>query len=476
MSPSEHPLEFLFHPRSIAVAGASTTPGPGAGFVMGLKDAGYEGDLYPVNPKADEIQGLKCYPRLLDVPGDVDYVISSVPAAVVPELIEDCGEKNVQAIHFFTSGFRETGDEERKDLEQQILRRARELDIRVVGPNCLGLYSPEAHLTFSPELPKEPGPIAMISQSGANASDFCRTGAARGLRYSKVISYGNAVDLDESDFLEYCAQDAATEIIAAYIEGVKDGRRFLAALRQAAASKPVIVLKGGRTEAGGRATFSHTGSLAGGLHVFDAACRQAGAIRVDSMDELIDCATAFRFIKKLAGPGTGIVGVGGGNSVLAADAVDATGLKVPPLPEATQSALAEFTPVAGTSVRNPVDTNVGFGPDGERLMRETLRHVAEARNIDVIFYQAAVGWGPRRGDKFDPVEHAKRTAISTGDVFATLDVPAALIVRSAQTSEAMEAILAFQQEAASRELAVFPSVARAAKALRHLLDWQSSRE
>jgi acyl-CoA synthetase (NDP forming) len=378
MAADPHPLEFLFRPRSIAVVGASSSAGMGAGFLMALKEAGFSGELYPVNPKAERILDLRCYPRLREVPGEVDYVISSVPSAVVRDLVEDCAAKGVKAIHFFTAGFRETGDAGRTELEQEILRRTRELGLRVIGPNCMGLYCPEAGLSFMPGLSGEPGGVAMVTQSGANAGDFCRSGAVRGLRFSKVMSYGNGLDLDESDFLDYCAQDEATEIIAAYIEGLKDGRRFLAALRRAAAAKPVLILKGGRTEAGGRATVSHTGSLAGEMRVFDGACRQAGALRVEGMEELVDCAVAFRFVPRLAGARVGIVGIGGGNSVLAADAVAAAGLEVPPLPEETQRELAAFTPVAGTSVRNPVDTNVGFGPEGERLMRETLRLVAPA--------------------------------------------------------------------------------------------------
>ncbi len=473
MSRSSHPLEFLFHPRSIAIAGASTSPGPGSGFLGAMVAGGYEGKLYPVNPKADEIQGLKCYPRLRDVPGTVDYVISSVPASVVPELIEDCGEKRVKAIHFFTAGFSETGDEERTQLEAHIVRRTKELGIRVIGPNCMGLYCPATRLAMMPEMPKEPGPIALISQSGANAGDFCRTGAVHGLRFSKVISYGNAADLDESDFFEYCAEDPSTEIITSYIEGVKDGQRFLAALRLAAAAKPVIILKGGRTEAGGRATISHTGSLAGGLEIFDAACRQAGAVRVDDMEEFIDCTVAFRFLKRLSGPGVGIVGVGGGHSVLSADAVASAGLKVPPLPEATQRALAEFTPVAGTSVRNPVDTNVAFGPEGERLQAETLRLVAEAPEIDVILLQAAVGWGPPRAADFDPAEQARRLAASTAEAMVRFKKPVAFVLRPAMAKEATEAVFAFQEEAAARGLATFVSVSRAAQALRRVLDWQA---
>ena len=477
MTENDHPLEFLFHPRSIAVVGASTSQGPGGGFIMALQEMGFSGELYPVNPKADEIQGLKCYPRLLDVPGDVDYVISSVPTSVVPQLIEDCGAKGVKALHFFTAGFSETGDEERAELERKVLSRVRELGMRAIGPNCMGLYSPESGLSFMPGMPTEPGPVGLVSQSGANAGDFCRTGGARGLRYSKAISYGNGAGLDESDFLEYLAQDSKTKVIAAYIEGVKDGQRFLAALRTAAA-KPVVILKGGRTSAGGRATLSHTGSLAGALQVFDAACRQAGAVRVDDIDELVDTVAAFRFVGSLAGPRVAIVGVGGGHSVLAADDVVAAGLEVPPFPDETQRQLAEFTPIAGTSVRNPVDTTVGFGPDGPHLMRETLRLVAEAPNIDLILYQTAIGWGPSRrgGGGPDPVEQARQIAVSTGEAMAEFGKPVVALMRPPLTVEAMEATVAFQEEASAHGLATFPSVSRAARALRHVLDWQAGRQ
>lgn len=476
---SEHPLEQLFHPRSVAVVGASTTQGPGGGFVTAIQEMGYQGALYPVNPKAEEIQGLKCYPSLLDVPGEVDYVISSVPARIVPQLVEDSAAKGAKAVHFFTAGFSETGEADRAGMEAHLLARARELGLRLIGPNCMGLYCPESGLSFMPGMPKEPGPVGMLSQSGANAGDVCRTGGVRGLRFSKAISYGNALQLGESDFLDYLAQDVKTEIIVGYIEGVKDGQRFLRALRAAASAKPVIILKGGQTEAGSRATASHTASLAGALEIFDAACRQAGALRVDDIDELIDTAVAFRFVKELAGPRVAIVGVGGGHSVLAADAAATQGLQVPALPEETQRALAEFTPVAGTSVRNPVDTNVGFGPEGPRLMRETLRLVAEAANIDAIIYQAAVGWGPsRRGGDGGPdqVEYARQLATLAGESMAGFGKPIAVQLRPALTAEAMEATVAFQEEAAAQGLATFPSIGSAAGALRRLLDWQRMQE
>ena len=276
-------LDYMFHPRSVAIVGASTHEGPGS-FLSAIQEMKFSGDLYPVNPKAEEIQGLKCYPRLTEIPGDVDHVISSVPLRFVEELVEDCGVKHVKVLHFFTAGFSETGDEEATALEARVLARAREFGIRVIGPNCMGLYAPSGGLSFMPGLPPEPGPVAMLSQSGANAGEFCRTASARGLRYSKVVSYGNGTDVRESELLEYVAEDPDTTVIASYIEGLTDGQHFIRALRKTTAAKPVVILKGGRTEAGTRAANSHTGSLAGSLQIFDAAVRQAGAIRVDRME------------------------------------------------------------------------------------------------------------------------------------------------------------------------------------------------
>ncbi len=468
-------LDYLFHPRSVAVVGASTSLGPGS-FVEAIQQMGFKGDLYPVNPKAQEINGLKCYPSLGDVPGDVDYVISSVPLRFVEQLVEDAGRKGVKVIHFFTAGFSETGDEDAAALEARILARAKELGMRVIGPNCMGLYVPESGLSFMPFLPAEPGDIALLSQSGANAGEFCRSGSVRGLRYSKVVSYGNGSDVRESELLEYVAEDPATSVIACYIEGIRDGAHFMRALRKAAAAKPVIILKGGRTEAGTRAVNSHTGSLAGSLQIFDAAVRQAGAIRVDRMEELIDSVVAARFLRGLRGPRAGIVGGGGGHSVLASDEVGAAGLQMPALPEPTQQQLRDFTPAAGTSVRNPVDTSVGMGPDGNKAMLDTIRIVASAPNIDYVIYHTTWGWGPMRPGMPDFVAMAREQATKLGELSRETGKPIIGVARHPTSANGMEATLVFLEDAAAGGLATFSSVQSAALAIVRLLGWQSRRE
>ncbi len=468
-------LDYMFHPRSIAVPGASTQEGPGS-FISAIKEMGFQGDLYPVNPKATEIAGLKCYPRLTEIPGDIDHVISSVPLRFVEELVEDCGAKHVKVLHFFTAGFSETGDPDAAALETRVLARAKELGMRVVGPNCMGLYVPRGGLSFMPFLPTEPGPVALLSQSGANAGEFCRTGAVRGLRYSKVVSYGNGSDVRESELLEYLAEDPETEVIACYIEGLSDGPHFMRALRKASAVKPVVILKGGRTEAGTRAANSHTGSLAGSLQIFDAAVRQAGAIRVERMDELVDSVVAFKNLRGLRGPRAGIVGGGGGYSVLASDEIGAAGLQMPVLPDDIQQKLHDFTPTAGTSVRNPVDTSVGWGPDGLKPMLDTIRIVAEAPNVDFILYHTSWGWGPNRAGMPDIVEVARTQGEKLGELAKESGKPIVCVARVPTSDVGMGATLAFQEACAAGGLATFSSVQAASLALTRLFAWQSRRE
>jgi acyl-CoA synthetase (NDP forming) len=443
-------------------------------FVPAIVQMGFAGPVYPVNPRYQEIHGLKCYPRLLDVPGDVDYVISSVPAAVVPQLVEESGRKGVRAIHFFTAGFSETGEEERAELEENVIERAKALGIRVIGPNCMGLYVPEAGLAFSGGFPREKGTVALVSQSGANASEFVSSGAQRGLRYSKVISYGNAADLCEADFFDYLAGDPDTEVIASYIEGVRDGRRFVAALKKAARAKPVAILKGGRTEAGGRATRSHTASLAGPIAVFDGLCRQAGAVRVESMEELVDMAIAFRTIGRLPGPRAGVIVGGGGRSVLTADEVNSEGLEVPPLTEETQRQLREFTPIAGTSIRNPVDTMAGWGGNQEE-MRRTLEIVAGAPNLDFVLYMGGGPPGPWRGGPagphdppFDPAEAAQRQVRGLAEAQAAAGKPIVVVAGTPSNAEGLAYAQALSEEAMAGGIAVFASARRAAVALARL--------
>jgi len=353
----QHDLEFLFHPNSIALVGITTaeTWHWTRTFLEGLLEIGFDRPLYLVNPKGGEIKGHKIYTSLKDVPGNIDYVIGLVNAQVAPKLVEECAEKGVRAIHFCTAGFSETGEEQRVKLESELVEVARRKGIRIIGPNCMGIYCPQSRLSFSPAFPKESGPVGVISQSGGNSIYLVRQAALRGIRFSKVISYGNACDINENDLLEYLANDADTKIIALYIEGIKDGKRFRKTLEEATKEKTVILLKGGATEGGARAAASHTASLAGSRATWDALCKQLGIISVSNLEEMIDVLVTLLFLPLPRGRNALLFGAGGGASVIIADEFENRGLRVPPLPPETIAQIREFTPIAGNILRNPVD-------------------------------------------------------------------------------------------------------------------------
>ncbi len=469
-----HPLDFLFHPRSVAVVGVSAKQrdwGGGNMFLQAYQSSGFRGAIYPLNPKAEEVLGLKCYPSLVDIPGPVDFVISSIPTQGILQLMDDAAAKRVRAIHFFTAGFRETGEDDRVELERQVLEKARRAGIRVIGPNCLGLYCPSSGLAFNPRLPRDSGPVAFISQSGLNADDLVQHAALRGLRFSKVISYGNATDLDESDFFEYCAADPETEVIIAYIEGVKDGRRFLRALRAASAAKPTIVLKGGLTGAGSRAAHSHTGSLAGSPQVWDALCRQSGVVSVDSLEELVDVAVTFRFLRRPAGRGVAIIVIGGGASVLAADGAERLGLRIPPLSEEVQAELRRFTPIAGTSIRNPLDTVALEDKDG---FRKTVSIVGNSPGIDTILILPRLDWGVGRVE--DMSQFVRATVDKMSEAAQQSPVPIAMAVRAPENAEIMAALEEFYDLSAKAALAVYPDYSRALNSIAKFISWHEGRD
>ena len=467
-------LDFIFHPRSIAIAGVSSKEGAGfggGGFVSSLQEIGFRGPIYLIHPTAPAIRGLKCYPSLRDIPDEVDYVISSVNARNVPALLEDCIAKGVRVLHLFTAGFTETGDIERAKMEQAVVARAHSAGIRLIGPNCMGLYVPNARLAMMNGQIAESGPVGMVSQSGMNAGEFVRYALPRGIRCSKVISFGNGADLKAADFFDYLTDDPETEIIVAYLEGIQDGPRLARAIRRAGAAKPVAILKSGRTEAGSRAASSHTASLAGSLQIFDGLCRQAGAVRVESLEELVDVAVTFRFVRHLNGPNVVVVGGGGGASVLAADDLDAAGLKVPALLPETQEQLAKVTHEAGTSVRNPIDTTSLWE---EGAFEATLLPCAKAANADVVLFHTSFGGGPV-ARQVDARARIPRQVESIRRVMEETGTPIVVAVRPSVTADAFELATEFQDLAWRAGIATYPSIARAAVALSRLIDWQNMR-
>ena len=374
---SGHILEEILHPQSIAIAGASSNPNSrGYSYTQHLVNYGYRGKIYPVNPRYSEILGMKTYPSLKDIPGSVDYVISCVPASEVLSMLEDCSRKNVKAVHLFTARFSETGRADAAELEQEVLKKAQRYGIRLIGPNCMGIYYPREGLSFGYDLPKEPGVVGMASQTGGGASGFVYLASMRGLRFSKVISYGNALDLNESDYLEYFSHDPETRIILMYVEGVRDGKRFLNTLSEAASKKPVIIIKGGRGESGERATASHTASIAGSRKTWESAITQAGAIFAQNFDEMADLAVSFYFLPPIRGPRVGIIGGGGGPSVLSADECEESGLDVIPLPGQIREELKNKGILIWDWIGNPVDVSIigGFGFTDIDMLHMMGRH------------------------------------------------------------------------------------------------------
>ena len=348
-------LEEIFHPRSVAVVGASAET---LGYLSPISEGKLGDRLFLVNPRYQEFMGRRCYPSLLDVPHPVDYVIVGTPARVVPQVIEDCVKKGVKAVHIYSSGFSEVGEEGAR-LEREVVERARG-KLRIIGPNGMGVYCPESGLFFINGQPHESGPVGFVSQSGTFAIYSTAAGELGEVRFSKVVSYGNAADLDAPDFVEYLAEDPRTRLLLVYVEGTRRGREFFQALKKAASQKPVLMLKGGMTPEGARAASSHTGSLAGSQAVWEAVFRQTGVIPVGSFEEMMDTARAFLLSPPPRGRGVSMASVSGGVSVVETDACVEMGLEVPTFGGETLRRLREMLPVAGTSIKNPLDVWPAF--------------------------------------------------------------------------------------------------------------------
>jgi len=355
--PELHELDTMFYPKSVAIVGASANPASwgGTSFLSRLQKLGFPGKLYPVNPKDTEILGLRAYPSVRSIPNPPDLAIIAVPASVVPQVLEDCIATGVKNVHIFSSGFAETGMEEGCRLDDEITEIIRRGDLRVVGPNCMGLYIPKSKLAYWGAEPTGSGHVAFLSQSGGHAEMLSEYAQDLGVYFSKIISFGNACGLQAIDFLEYLAQDPDTSIITMYLEGIKDGNRFVQLIKSINRTKPVIIWKGGLTESGSRAAASHTGSLAGEERVWDAFFTQTGAVRANSLQEIVDVVMAFLYLQPPQGWRVLLIGGGGGNSVAMADICSREGLEVPHLAEETRQKLNAFISLAGNSARNPVD-------------------------------------------------------------------------------------------------------------------------
>lgn len=465
-------LDRAFNPRSVAVVGDKQALG-----YMWLRSlSSFKGNVYSVQIDPHELPGIaelgvENYRSLLDIPGPIDYVIAAVPRAVAPRIVEDCIKKGVGGVGFFTSGFAETNTEEGIRLQQEITDLASKAGLNLIGPNCVGLYNPRIGLRHTvAQAYGEEGSVGFIAQSGTHATLFSIVGHHHGIKISKSVSYGNAVVLDSTDFLDYMGADEETEIIGMYIEGVKDGKRFFDCLREVASRKPVLIWKGGETEAGARATASHTGVLAESSIVWQAVIRQCGAIKVDNLDEMVDIIKALLYIKPATGTRVGLIAMSGGQSVVITDVFAKAGLEVPLLTESSYERLATFFSIIGGSYRNPFDISSTFlmVEDPVSNLTNMLDIMDKDPNIDSVVLELFPVISPLTQD-----HEAAEPILDTISVFNERSQKPLMIIVTAAYSDALASET--RDKLAKRGIPSFSSFERAAKTLRKLAGYHQYR-
>lgn len=445
-------LKPIFSPKSIAVVGASRSPMKiGYEILQNILVQGYQGKIFPINPEAQEILGLRSLPSVMAVKDDIDLAIIAVPAEFVPKVMTECARKKVKGAIIISSGFAETGEKGRL-LEDEVLQIAKKGGIRVIGPNTLGYKDPIDNLdaAFVFGMPK-PGEIALISQSGALCVGMIYYANGEHIGLSRVISVGNKADVDDADLIEYLDQDKATKVIAMYIEGIKDGKKFLDAARKC--KKPIVAIKAGRTPAGSAAASTHTGSLSGSDAVYDSAFRQVHIQRAYEVGELFDFARALAYQPPAQGNRVGIISNGGGAGIMIADWCESIGLKVPNLNKKTIEALRPNLPSI-TIARNPVD--VTGDARFHRYYATGSAMLADA-NVDALI-MACVHAGIAR-----PREYVGAVIKLVEDKRAVNKPIVACWVGGPEINEVV-------QELRVKNIPVYPSAMRAARAVRCLYD------
>ena len=357
MASMRNDLEPFFKPRHIAIVGVTRSEFGfgGMSFLQKLQEANFPGTLYCINPRATEIRGLPAYPNLSSLPLVPDLAMVCVAAAQVPAVLEECGRIGIRYIHILTSGFKEIGTEQGRQLEEQIAFIAKEKGLLIIGPNCMGPYCPASGLTAWGAIPGAPGPLGVISQSGSITQRLTEYAYSLGVGTDKAVSVGNGTVLNSLDFLEFMGQDESIRVIALYIESMRDGRRFFDLAREVSKKKPIIAWKGGKTEVGARTATSHTGGMAGEQVIWEAVFRQTGVIQVSSLDEWMDAVSAFALLPPPGSRGVFLIGGGGGSSVVSSDTCIHEGLDVPSPSSATMKKLRETVPAAGSIAGNPLD-------------------------------------------------------------------------------------------------------------------------
>ncbi|MEX0845595.1 MAG: CoA-binding protein, partial [Balneolaceae bacterium] len=371
----------FFSPKGVAVIGASQDSHKlGYGVIRNLIDYRYKGGIYPVNRKAYEILGLTCYESIDVVPDPVDLAIIIVPARAVSGVLKECGEREIKHVIIVTGGFSETG-EDGQMLEEELLEVAKEFGIKMIGPNCIGTIDTHTpvNTTFVVGMP-EPGEIGFISHSGAMVAAIIDWASGSGIGFSRIVSLGNQIDVNETQMIESIAEDPQTKVITSYIEGVSNGKEFLEAARKAAREKPFLVLKGGQGESGAKAVASHTGALAGSSEAYHAAFRYCGIQEADTIEEMFEWARAMAWQPLPEGKRVAVLTNAGGPAILAVDALEREGLEIAQLTDKTKEYLSSRLPKAA-SVSNPVDVLAGSGPGTYTL---ALEAILTDDNVDAV--------------------------------------------------------------------------------------------
>jgi len=455
-------LERLFRPRSIAVIGVSQNPTKGGGFIWWrITEQGYTGEKYPISKSCTDINGVKCYESISEVEASVDMAIIAVPAAVVESVLRECIKKKVKFVIIHSAGFAELG-EEGKPLQKGLNDAIQSGETRVVGPNCMGLFSPGVKLNTIVEVDKselQAGNVSFSGQSGWATENFIAEGTARGLKFSTVISSGNQADLDIYDYVSFYGRDPHTRVISAYLEGNKRGKRFFDLARRVSSEKPVIIWKAGHSAAGAKAAMSHTGSIAGNQEMWDGAARSAGIVSVVGFEELTDMSVAFSSPIYPAGKKVGIMVEAGGGGISAADACDKLGLEVNSFSDSLKKRLKDYLinylpPFSGIS--NPLDLVWLPADRAMELCVTCVELIAE--EIDVIISMSYL--------PFFSADLRSQYIETLGELRDKLKLP--IFIVPPYASRGMEGM----KECTAAGLPALPTFERASKAVKATYDYQ----
>jgi acyl-CoA synthetase (NDP forming) len=456
-------LDRAFNPRVVAVIGDKKETN--YMWLRGQKD--FKGKLYSVQIDPREVEGIRALgidnrTSLMDIQEPVDFAIVAVPRSAALRVLADLISKDVGAAHFFTAGFSETDTEDGREAERKLTEMARAANFHLVGPNCMGIFSPKVGIRNAEVSYNTVGPVGFISQSGNHAVNFIQEAHIQGLDINKAVSFGNGIVLDSADYLDYFATDPDIKVIGMYIEGVKDGPGFVKSLKAAAVKKPVVIWKGGRTEEGVRAIGSHTGSLAIPQAVWASAVRQCQAVQVSRMEELIDTLKALLYLKPVTGSRVAAVGGSGGGSVAVADAFAEAGLTLPPFSRESYSEFASFWINIGGGYKNPVDTYNANRREMRRIL-DILERDANTDNIALLFFARPAG--PAGGPPVDAQLEPMR------DMRDRTDKPVMAVVSSASDSRSIEAANNLMMKLQEMGIPSFPGMERGGLALKNAVDY-----